>query len=364
MLNREFKSYSFFPGQHWDHTWERQHEIVTRLSKEIGSQVEVCRPLGFINHNPFSIKFIKRIVNYRKHIGNESIKNPLEPNINLIGGSYIPWHNSTIGKINFRLLNAQIEISDNNFFWSTYINPTIYEFFKRSRFKVYDIAERRSKNNLVPQKIKELERKVVAESDVVFIDNQATINDYKDLNQNIYYIPQGVNTDTFFPNDDCPKEYIGYIGNLHFAIDYDFFEQLIQINQNQKFLIIGAIIEKKAFSLLKYPNVTYVPQVAKNELNSYLSKMKVGLIPYLINDVTVGVYPTKLFEYISSGVPVISTNLPEVAQYANNDYLKIINNPELINVDFSFKNTETILKENTWDMRWNEYLKRINQCLK
>lgn len=185
------------------------------------------------------------------------------------------------------------------------------------------------------------------------------------MNPRIQYIPQGVNLETFFKSESSTtREYIGYIGNLHFAINYDYLKKLIQINKDEKFLIIGGILEEAAKSIIQMPNVTYIPQIAKTELNSYLAKMKLGLIPYIINAHTVGVYPTKLFEYLAAGVPVLSTPLPEVAQYADNDYMCISANPiNVSNLAFPMHQVEDIINRNTWDVRWKNYVKNIEQCL-
>ena len=360
-----FESYTFFPGQHWGHTWERQHEIVTRFAQLLSEkEIYVSSPLGSINHNPFSPDFIKRILKYRcsqKEV-TEATGNPTMPNMIMVNAFHIPFHNRIIGKSNYYLMKGPMGLSQNNLFWSTYANPTIYEFFKASKFKIYDIAERRSHNPLLPQAIKDLERRMVAESDIVFVDNHAAISDYDGLNEHMYYVPQGVNVDSFFPMED-KREYIGYIGNLHFAIDYDYLAKLIEINANEKFLLIGSVMEKDAEKILQYKNVTYIDQIPKADLNKYLAKMKIGLIPYVKNDVTVGVYPTKLFEYIAAGVPVVSTSIPEVVQYANDSYLKILDVPsDLSSIYFDMNDVEKVISQNTWDERWKTYIERIEKC--
>lgn len=364
----DFESYTFFPGQHWSHTWERQHEIITRFAQHLSPKtINICSPLGLINHNPFSKSFFSRITQYNNQQKIFNDQNPILENMRFINARHIPYHSNFCGWFNYNLMHNQMGGKDNNFFWSTYMNPTVYEFFKRSKFKVYDIAERRLTNPKLNKTILSWERTAVRESDIVIVDNQATYNDYRDLNHNIFYIPQGVNCESFYPIHTSPdtRKYIGYIGNLHFAIDYQFLKDLIIKNPDEQFLIIGGILEKEGLEIIKIPNVTYVEQIPKNELNKYLAQMKVGLIPYIVNDHTIGVYPTKLFEYLSAGVPVLSTALPEVAQYANNDYLKLLSTPaKLTDLHFNMQKAEDIVKKNTWDCRWDIYINIINSCLK
>ena len=143
-------------------------------------------------------------------------------------------------------------------------------------------------------------------------------------------------------------------------------KQILRIkNPKEKFLIIGGILEDAARQILELPNVIHIGQLPKMELNNHLAHMKMGLIPYVVNNHTVGIYPTKLFEYLSAGVPVISLPLPEVVQYADDDYLKIIEKPiDLSNIKFSMNKAQAIVNDNTWDVRWNKYIEKIELCLR
>lgn len=362
---KDFDSYTFFPAQHWSHTWERQHELVSRFANLLhNNSINVMSPLGLINHNPFYFDFIKRILNYSRKQETSGWQNPILENMKMIKLIHFPFHDTVSSEINYRLLRSQVKISDNNFFWSTYMNPTLYKLFSSSSFKIIDLAERRSANPFLSDEIKSLERKAVHEADLVIIDNHAAIEDYYDLNPNIFYIPQGVNKDSFNIVEGKDRKYIGYIGNLHFAIDYQFLKELIEMNPNEHFLLIGGILEEKANLVLELDNVTHIKQIPKSELNNYLSQMKLGLIPYLIDERTKGVYPTKLFEYLAAGVPVLSTPLPEVMQYANQSYLRISNEPIcLSSLLFDMNGCAEIIEDNTWDARWSNYINEIQTCL-
>jgi len=53
-----------------------------------------------------------------------------------------------------------------------------------------------------------------------------------------------------------------------------------------------------------------------SELPSHIAGFTVGIIPFVVNDLTRSVNPIKLREMLSAGCPVVSTALPEVARYA------------------------------------------------
>ncbi len=57
------------------------------------------------------------------------------------------------------------------------------------------------------------------------------------------------------------------------------------------------------------------------ELASLAGKCSVGLIPYLVNDYTAGVFPMKLYEYLAAGLQVVSTELPTLSGHAGRDLI-------------------------------------------
>jgi glycosyltransferase involved in cell wall biosynthesis len=64
------------------------------------------------------------------------------------------------------------------------------------------------------------------------------------------------------------------------------------------------------------PNVVLLGPKAFDELPSYVAHFDVGIIPFIVNELTVAVNPIKLREMLSAGCPVVSVDLPEVRAYA------------------------------------------------
>ena len=86
---------------------------------------------------------------------------------------------------------------------------------------------------------------------------------------------------------------------------------------NSKIVIIGKIYEnsQKLKKLISKNNVMFIDQIPHSELPSYIKYFKIGLIPYLVNDFTNSVSACKLNEYLSLGIPVVSTNIAEVYNF-------------------------------------------------
>lgn len=88
------------------------------------------------------------------------------------------------------------------------------------------------------------------------------------------------------------------------------------------------------------PNVRMLGRKPYESLPSYCRAFSVATIPFVINDLTKHVNPIKLREYLSAGLPVVSTPLPEVVFYK--EHCEIADNPD----DF-IAATERVLKTDT-----------------
>jgi glycosyltransferase involved in cell wall biosynthesis len=80
-------------------------------------------------------------------------------------------------------------------------------------------------------------------------------------------------------------------------------------------LIGQALDDMSALSGLR--NVHLLGQRRHGELPAYCKGFAVGLIPYRIDERMTFVNPLKLREYLSAGLPVVSTAVPEVARYVS-----------------------------------------------
>jgi glycosyltransferase involved in cell wall biosynthesis len=113
-----------------------------------------------------------------------------------------------------------------------------------------------------------------------------------------------------------PGKKIGFFGTLRDFLDYELMAHVAKARPDWSLALIGQ--ELCDIGPLKgLPNVHLLGQKKHDELPAYCKGFDVGLIPYRIDNDVKFINPLKLREYLSAGLPVVSTNMPEVQPYAH-----------------------------------------------
>ncbi|MFD6058111.1 glycosyltransferase [Rhodococcus wratislaviensis] len=76
--------------------------------------------------------------------------------------------------------------------------------------------------------------------------------------------------------------------------------------------IDGVGSESRLESLLTRSNVDYLGKLSLQELAAECGRSSVGLIPYVQSEYTKGVFPLKVYEYLSAGLHVVSTAIASI----------------------------------------------------
>lgn len=122
------------------------------------------------------------------------------------------------------------------------------------------------------------------------------------------------------------KPIIGYYGCISSAwFDFELIEYCLQNLPEFNFILIGPHLKKDINKLNKYSNFLCLDKMDYKNLKNYSIKFTVGIIPFILNNITKGTSPCKMFEYMALGLPIVVTNLPECYYYkscliANNKY--------------------------------------------
>ncbi|MCK4463368.1 MAG: glycosyltransferase, partial [Candidatus Omnitrophica bacterium] len=174
-----------------------------------------------------------------------------------------------------------------------------------------------------------MEKELARRSDVILAMTQELLRRYKNINVNTHLFPSAVDYEMFrkyldgnlrLPHDmaDIKKPRIGILGYLDANIlDLDLLTYLSERHSSWSFVVIGPKHKKtrELDKFLRRKNVHYLGEKKHEAAPLYLRFIDIGLIPYKVNNFTVNVSPLKLYEYLSLGKPVVSTSLPDLAQY-------------------------------------------------
>lgn len=169
------------------------------------------------------------------------------------------------------------------------------------------------------------ERTLLAKVDAVFAINSALAEAKRAVNPATFESPHGVDhaafsealaPETIVPADlaALPHPRLGFYGTLRDWVDFELLAQVARARPTWQLVLLGQeLCDTSAIKGLA--NVHLLGQKPHRELPAYCKGFDVGLIPYRIDERMKFVNPLKLREYLSAGLPVVSTPVPEVRRY-------------------------------------------------
>ncbi len=115
---------------------------------------------------------------------------------------------------------------------------------------------------------------------------------------------------------DIPRPRLGFFGLIRDWVDIGLLAQVARRRPDWHFVIIGDA--DSSLDMGQYrdlANMHFLGRKSYAALPAFCRHFDVGLIPFKVNELTHAVNPIKLREYLSAGLPVVSTPMPEVKLY-------------------------------------------------
>lgn len=129
-------------------------------------------------------------------------------------------------------------------------------------------------------------------------------------------VPNGCDPEHFGPVVARPgprkPPVVGFFGGIHDWFDTELVHEVAENHPEWQVWLVGDTYRADTSALRTLPNVTFWGEVGYAELPRLVSCFDVGMIPFRSNALTAATNPVKAWEMLAAGLPVVSTELPEL----------------------------------------------------
>jgi glycosyltransferase involved in cell wall biosynthesis len=255
----------------------------------------------------------------------------VEPNIFVLNPLAIPAYGSaTVQQLNRTLLGQQVRSAMQRLGFDRPINwvfnpaaALLAGDLGEEAIVYYCVDEYSALRGVAAGAIESLERRVLSLADLVVVSSQRLFEAKARFNPSTLLVRHGVDYDHFrsalasttqTPDDikGLKGPVLGYFGLISEDwVDRELLAHVARTMPHASLVLIGRSTMDLA-RLKQCPNVTILGHRPYSSLPAYCKAFDVALIPFPISPVTLHSNPLKAREYLAAGLPVVSTNIPEV----------------------------------------------------
>lgn len=331
-------------GADWDTPlWTNRQHIMSRLSRN--NRVLYIESIGSRTPNFASAADWRKILAKIKRIFSPLRK--INGNLYVLTPFIIPYHNNRFADfVNERLLVFYVRFARGKLgfrrpiLWS-YLPHAVWLLggmdFDRAIYHCVD--EYAAIPGAPAKKLKTLEESFLKRCDAVFATSKKLYESKKAGNKNTFYLPnvsdfahfsKAGRPDTAIPDDlkGIKRPVIGYIGNLcDHKVDLDLVIYAAKALPGDSFVLIGPIwennseINQKIGLAKRQKNIFLLGLRQYDILPNYIKGFDVCMIPHKVTPYSQASFPIKLHEFLASGKPIVTTNLPSLSDYDHMIYM-------------------------------------------
>lgn len=242
----------------------------------------------------------------------------------------IPWHQVPLfQRINARWLGRDIRRATAELFAG--IDPIIVASTPVAAYATpriphqavvyFCLDEYAAMDGVDPDIVRPAERRMLELADLTLVTASTMLESKRPRSGAVQHLPQGVNFAHFAAEGSVdpavaslPRPILGFSGTIEPRVDLALLSHLATEFSTGSIVLVGEP-RMSIGSLANRSNVHVLPRREYRDLPAVLRGFDVGLIPYALSDWTRAVDPLKLLEYLSAGLPVVSTPLPEVLRH-------------------------------------------------
>ena len=314
----------------WEPLWTRKQQIMYRIPSP-HRILYVEPPISFLS--PYK----DPQVSFKKDLSRVGIR-PLNeriwlwsPPVVLPFGSRFPGFNAVNQKMMAREIKKVLqELGFKDVVLWTYLHTSCDLVNQLDEVMVvYDCVDEHSAyDNFSPELVQAMERRLLAQCDLVFTTARGLYESKKEFSREIYLSPNAADIRHFIKADrdetpvaadirHLPHPILGFIGAIKEWIDLDLIAGVAERMPGASFVMIGPVganVDRGRAGEL--PNVHFLGHRDRQVLPQYLKGFDLCLNPFKENELTATVSPLKFYEYLASGRPIVSVPMPEIMDFA------------------------------------------------
>jgi len=249
---------------------------------------------------------------------------------------------------------------------------------------VYDCMDDLSAFRGAPPELIEQEKHLMAEADVVFTGGQSLYEAKRDRHENAHAFPSSVDVKHFgralefldeVPQQrSIPRPRIGFAGVIDERLDTELLDAVARLRPSWQFIMIGPVVKISEDDLPHRSNIHYLGMKQYEELPAYLAGWDVAMMPFALNESTRFISPTKTPEYLSAGLPIVSTPITDVVRpygdkglvhiaYTAEEFIQGIAAAMAEHRERRLTNVAEFLSQNSWDKTFSAMSSLIDDAI-
>jgi len=302
------------------------------------------------------------------------------------GHSLIPFLSETLQKNNInKIHNSLVNIGAKNpilinFTYSNHVfhDPNLFPF---SVFVLNDDFINKAPNPLIYHLAKRMQDKTARKADMCLAVSTPLLEQVKRVNSDSHLFLPGHNfgemtigSSNCYPRQGNRKIRVAFMGYIDGRLDLDWIKHASSQEKIDFYLVGPNCLDKEDTKELQAQGVIFKQALKGEELFKFLASCDVLTMPYVLNTTTIAATaPNKMFQYIASGRPIVSSNMPYllelpdgVLQKANDeeDFVQKINEAVAMDSEEHVKERFKVASENTWGKRGLELMNIIGKGIK
>lgn len=254
----------------------------------------------------------------------------VEPNIFVLNPLAIPaYGNASMRAFNRSFLRWQIKRAMRRLKFTRPVNfvfnpaaAVIAGQLNEDQLIYYCVDEYSAFTGVAAKALLEMEEQLCRRSQLVIVSADKLYESKAPYNPHTYLIRHGVDYTHFrkaldpatrIPADvaNLPRPIIGFHGLIADWVDTELLVRLAQTFSEGSLVLIGKATTDVSM-LERLPNVHLLGRKPYADLPAYCKAFDVSLNPFRMNELTLNANPLKVREYLAAGLPVVSTDIPEV----------------------------------------------------